>query len=200
MSRGLHLLLVGGLLGILILLSLPLLSFLKRECWNLPEVLRAYQVQMDRGQKLEHKNEVLLWRVYNQDLLVRELSAGRISFMQVAAGFKFLNENPPEEKSPLPPFFGSTPEEKTCRQVICWLESHMSRHPETRDEALLGRLRQELAEVLTRPECVQLPPLPEGFFDKQSIPGRPHPGQRKLDKESGQVPEPVHWRHKAIAN
>jgi hypothetical protein len=173
MSRKLCFLLAGGLLGLLIALSLPLLAFLNRECWNLPKELRDYQTQRDRRLQLDHKNEVLLWRLNNQGPLVRELLAGRISFLQVAACFKYLNENPPEEKTPFLPFLGSTPEEKTCRQVICWVESYMRRYPETRDEALLRRLHQELAEMLNREEGVQLPLLTQEFLDEQSRAGRP---------------------------
>jgi len=201
MSRRLHLLLAGGLLGCLILLSLPLLTFLNRECWNLPEVLRDYRAQMDRVHQLEHKNEVLLWRVNNQEQVIRELLAGRFSFLQVVACFHYLNENPPEEKAPLLPFFGSTPEEKTCRQVIIWVEGYMRRYPETRDEAVLGRMRQELAEMLTLRKGVQLPPLPKGWLDDQSRGGRPHSEQRNQEKDSshGQSPEPVHGRQMGMA-
>jgi len=133
------------------------LASLDRDLWKLPEAIREYGAAMRRRQQLDHSKEVVLWRTNNQQQLIGELLAGRVSFLQVAACFQFLDENPPEEKMPPLQFPGSTAEEKICRHLIFRVEDYMSCHPETHDQAFLQRLHKELAELLARPERLQLP-------------------------------------------
>jgi hypothetical protein len=156
-----RLLLAGGLLAACVGLLLPVvlcfLVLLSGNFSKLAAFVGQYQTNIQNGHQLDHEIEVMQWRLDNQNQLLRELVAGRISFLQTAACFQYLNENPPEDKPTPLPFPGSTAEQKTCRQVIHWVKGYMENHPEIRDEALLERLDQELAQLLARPQGVQFP-------------------------------------------
>jgi hypothetical protein len=94
-----------------------------------------------------------------KDRIIRELLAGDITLLEAAAGFRFVNDHPPE----CPCLFrtmvsGDSDGEKACRHVILWVRSHLlAAGATTRAEAVLGRLEAELRTLLASGDGIELP-------------------------------------------
>jgi hypothetical protein len=67
-----------------------------------------------------------------------------------------LNEEDLKPKAVTFPYPGASVEEKTCRQVIHWVETEMHVNPSKRNEELLRQLRMELADLAARPNGIHL--------------------------------------------
>jgi len=163
MSLGLRILWCTGLvLGVLASLT-GLRSGWSAADLNLRSLVDSYQAvetSARQNQELAERNEVVCGRIKIKKGLIEDMVAGRLSFLETAAWFKYLSETSPGKRTYLP-YAGSTVEEKYCRMVLCWAENHMQDHVATSEEGLLQRLRTELNDLLASPQGLQLPNLME---------------------------------------
>jgi hypothetical protein len=112
------------------------------------------QLQANRRQEevLDRLGVVVHWRHQCKGRVMRALEAEYISFLEAAAWFRRLNDQPGDAPAVAFPRSVRTPEERACRHVIGWAK--------TRNPALARQLEAELARVLAQPGGLVLPEPP----------------------------------------
>lgn len=109
-------------------------------------------------------NQLLLQRISLKTEFLDQLAGGTLSLFEVAAWFRFLNQEP----AALPDygwrtFPGASDEEKVCRQVLHWHLARMSsRLLSSEAVAMHNCLEEELAKHLAQHGRVILPDVVNG--------------------------------------
>ena len=98
-------------------------------------------------------------RIAAKAQVIGRLVARELDLFEAASHFRALNHEPPEfrqfEYRRLP---GSTDEEKLCRQVILWVETHVGEHLPPREAARrVAELKATLASRLREGGAIVLP-------------------------------------------
>jgi len=128
---------------------------------QLPDSLREYNAALLQEQQLMVQEAQIHRCLIQKNQLIRDLIAGRVSFLEASAWFMHLNQIDHTPYEYAFHFAGASLEEKACRQVIHWVETHMHYNPKTRSEAFLRQLRKELADRAAQPQGIQLPVMDE---------------------------------------
>jgi hypothetical protein len=122
-------------------------------------LVRAFYA--DDAQKqydLSRFDGVLLARCQERQTIIEQLAAGRISLFEAAAQFKRLNAQPnPSTYGFVTKLPGDSDNERTCWQVIYWLDSNTRHMPPSQQQLLLERLKADLCEHRARNGSVILP-------------------------------------------
>jgi hypothetical protein len=101
---------------------------------------------------------VLIARCQERQAIIDQLAADRISLFEAAAQFKRLNAQPnPCSYSFVKHLPGDSENERTCWQVISWLDANSRHLPPSQQQLLLERVKVELGEYKACNGTVILP-------------------------------------------
>jgi hypothetical protein len=124
---------------------------------------RETEAQERRSEDLGQRQEVTRRRIEAKQAVTRQLVDGRLTLLEAAAWFRYLNENPSDCQDPYRYTWpGDSDGEKLCRQVIGWAEVEVRERssPSQADEKT-RLLEAELGGHLARDGTVRLPALGE---------------------------------------
>jgi hypothetical protein len=113
--------------------------------WRVEPPPKQTKVVFRRGQK---KAEV-----------IEELLRGKLTLLEAAAWFRFLNDNPPDYPARFREAFpGRSDGEKACRNVLQWLSATgCSKGEQKPNPDVLASLHAELDALLAQRAAVELP-------------------------------------------
>jgi hypothetical protein len=117
---------------------------------------REKEAEMDR------QIEAVSRRMHIKHQITRDLIAGRRSLLEAAAWFCHAGKVLPGLIPDPLPFPGATPEEKYCRQVLCWVRTVLAQEAGCYPRGRAEQLGRELEEHLARPGGLRLPPISGG--------------------------------------
>jgi hypothetical protein len=141
-----------GLMGTAVLLGL----FSGRDA-ILGDVLRKFAVETERERALEASYTSVRRSINGKQVVIAELTAGRLSFAEAASRFQQLQ---PE----FDPRLGGTPSPLSRAQayqgVLDWVRSSLYREPQKRAE-LLPRLERERARLEAEESPARATPQPQ---------------------------------------
>jgi hypothetical protein len=105
------------------------------------------------------QSEVIARRVKARTAVTTQLRLGELNLFEAAAYFRDINAEPAGYPDYLSRSFpGDSVNEKTCRQVICWLSGQLAkRAPPSEVRAVERRLEEELARHIAEHGRVVLP-------------------------------------------
>jgi gas vesicle protein len=102
-----------------------------------------------------------LQRIKAKGAVTQQVIDGRLSLLEGAAWFKYLNEAMPEARSDIAPEDAGLPEgECYCRQVIRWVGTMAEQTSSDQTQNVARRLQSELDARLRRDGTVTLPAAP----------------------------------------
>jgi hypothetical protein len=108
--------------------------------------------------ELSQFDGVLIARCEKRQAIIDQLTAGRISLFEAAAEFKRLNAQPnPSQYRFFKELPGDSDDERTCWQVISWLDVNSRHLPPSQQQLLLDRVKAELREYKACNGTVILP-------------------------------------------
>jgi hypothetical protein len=98
-------------------------------------------------------------RVLAKTQVVDQLLARKLTLLEAAAWFLYINDHPAESPDNFRKFIpGRSDGEKACRQVIRWVSMRFNRtSPNNPDRAIVQQLEEELDALLTESGDVELP-------------------------------------------
>lgn len=131
------------------------------DAWELSDSDRISDWERHRGEEYDRKLEIVKRRIQQKEQAITNLLAGRLSLLETAAWFKYLNERLFDMCPNVSPLPEKSPEEQYCHQVIQWAKTHQKHFPASRDQALIQRLDRELAALVARPVPIRLPTVEE---------------------------------------
>ncbi len=117
----------------------------------------TFSEEENRRQDLEWKIEMILDRLKAKEEIIQTLIEERITLVQAAARFRYLNSQPANFTAVYAQHSGVTVEERNCRQVINWVQAKLNGRPVYGTEDLVDRLERELYQLLRRPGGIELP-------------------------------------------
>ena len=111
-------------------------------------LMRAlYADDARQAHELSQFDGVLIARCEERQAIIDRLAAGRISLFEAAAEFKRLNAQPnPSAYRFFKELPGDNDDERTCWQVISWLEANSRQLPPSQQHLLLDHVKAELRE------------------------------------------------------
>jgi hypothetical protein len=122
-------------------------------------LVRAFYADDAQHQyELSRFDGVLVARCHERQTIVEQLAAGRISLFEAAAEFKRLNAQPnPCKYNSVAQLPGNSDNERTCWQVIYWLDANTRHLPPSQHQLLLDRVKADLCDHRARNGTVILP-------------------------------------------
>jgi hypothetical protein len=152
-----------GLLAGTAALDPPTAASFGVDVWSLPDLERQVQENEQRAAELDRFDAVVRGRLEEKLRLTAGVLDGRVTLRQAAARFTELNARQPAMTEQVRSVYpGRTEEESTCRQVLGFAESRVTRERPDQREAF-DRLREEFEALLREQgsgESAPSPPAP----------------------------------------
>jgi hypothetical protein len=122
-------------------------------------LIRAlYADDAQQQYELSRFDGVLIARCQERQAIIDQLTAGRIGLFEAAAQFKRLNAQPnPCSYNFVQKLPGDSENERTCWQVISWLEGNARQLPPSQRQLVLDRVKADLREHRAHNGTVILP-------------------------------------------
>ncbi len=155
---------------VLVTVLVTLLSCFLSPYWLVAADLQKLETARQRRRELERIARVTWWRVQAKILVVEEVVQGRLTLLEAAAWFHWLNANPPHL-----PFREKMPgqeslEERCCQAVITYTRLHERAAAGNSGDSVADRLEDDFRfwqaspgglVLPAPPERVEVPPWPE---------------------------------------
>lgn len=122
--------------------------------------LQELETATFKRQDLERLARATYWRLLAKNQVMEEVLQGRLTLLEAAAWFQWLNSQPPQLPFEEKRRFQGTVEERCCRDVILFAHVEELRSIDSRHARLVDRLEEELQESLESPGGLVLPPPP----------------------------------------
>jgi hypothetical protein len=117
------------------------------DVWNAAELAREKEEVIEQGRELAAVDDEICRRIAVKEAVVRDVIDGRTTLADATAQFMALNEPYPANLRMIRETYpGSTDEEKTARNVICYTLGRVD-DPDERDW-VAHRLQEELQAVI----------------------------------------------------
>jgi hypothetical protein len=141
---------------------LPAITSQAARPWHLlGSWMREWDEIEQKREVFQRANTTALWRFQAKSQVIRDLLADRLTLMEAAAWFDWINQAPGTIPFPVPPADQSIPpQEYACLQVIRWAGALLSQ-PETPSRPeMVEQLESELEHLLSQPDGLVLPEPP----------------------------------------